>query len=120
MDQKSKLYHLSTQKQNGESFLLNFMELFILLLSTIYTIIYFIWSSEYSNLNPSCADGDYSLSLVPANRTALFMLQQISYTGDFSTHPTSRLCVTLEQSKSLSVATTAIKLVGLTAKCYLI
>ena len=71
-------------------------------------------------INPSCADGDYSLSLVPANTTTLFMLQQISYTGDYNTHLTSRLCVTLEQSKSLSVATTAIKLVGLTAKCYLI
>ena len=46
---ETKLYHSKTQKQNGESFP-NFTELFLLSLSTICTIIYFIWSSEYSNL----------------------------------------------------------------------
>ena len=46
---KAKLYHSNTQKQNGESFS-NFTELFLLSLSTICTIIYFIPSSGYSNL----------------------------------------------------------------------
>ena len=46
---EAKLYHSNTQKNNVESFS-NFTELFLLSLSTIYTIIYFIRSSEYSNL----------------------------------------------------------------------
>ena len=55
---EAKLYHSNTQKQNGE-FFSNFTELFLLLLSTICTIIDFIGSSWYSNLkysvlNESC------------------------------------------------------------------
>ena len=46
---EAKLYHSNTQKQNGESFS-NFTGLFLLLLSTICTIVYFIRSSEYCNL----------------------------------------------------------------------
>ena len=51
---EAKLYHSNTQKQNtqiqnGESFS-NFTELFLLSLSTVCTIIYFIRSSGYSNL----------------------------------------------------------------------
>ena len=47
---EAKLYHSNTQKQNGESFS-NFTGLFLLSLSTICTIIYFIRSSGYRNLN---------------------------------------------------------------------
>ena len=46
---QAKIYHSNTQKQNSESFS-NFTKLFLLSLSTICTIIYFIQSSEYSNL----------------------------------------------------------------------
>ena len=46
---EAKVYHSNTQKQNGESFS-NFTELFLLSLSTICTIIYFIRSSGYSHL----------------------------------------------------------------------
>ena len=46
---EAKLYYSNTQKQNGE-FFSNFTNLFLLLLSTICPIIYFIWSSDYSNL----------------------------------------------------------------------
>ena len=51
---EAKLYHSNTQKQNGESFS-KLAELFLLSLSMIYTIIYFIRSSGYSNLNISNA-----------------------------------------------------------------
>ena len=46
---EAKLYNSNTQKQNGESFS-NFTKLFLLSLSTICIIIYFIQSSGYSNL----------------------------------------------------------------------
>ena len=48
---EEKIYHSNTQKQNGE-FFSDFTELFLLSLSTICTIIYFIQSSEYNNLKP--------------------------------------------------------------------
>ena len=46
---EAKLCHWNTQKQNGESFS-NFTKLFLLSLSTIWAIIYFIRSCVYSNL----------------------------------------------------------------------
>ena len=44
-----KLYHLNTQKQKGGYFS-NFTKLFLLLLSTICTVIYIIRLREYSSL----------------------------------------------------------------------
>ena len=58
MGPEAKRYHSNTQRQNGEPFS-NFITLFLLPLSTICTVIYFIRSSEYSNLKiliPECQE----------------------------------------------------------------
>ena len=49
---ETKLYNSNTQKRNSESFS-NFTQLFLLLLSKICIIAYFILPSEYSNLKPN-------------------------------------------------------------------
>ena len=50
MGMKAQLYYSNTQKQNGESFS-NFTKLFLWSLLTTCTVIYFIRSCRYSNLN---------------------------------------------------------------------